>query len=85
MWKLKAKHSRTLEIRDLLILAALVKNQDTNKAYARSLGIQSFATARNEQVDFLPERQLLAETWPHYAYKEKDRQILYNGVANIII
>ena len=34
MWKLKAKHSRTLGDRDLLILAALVKNQDTNKAYA---------------------------------------------------
>ena len=35
-----------------MILAALVKNQDTNKAYARSLGIQSFATARMSKSTF---------------------------------
>jgi tRNA A37 threonylcarbamoyltransferase TsaD len=45
---------KNLGDQDLLILAALVKNQDTNMAYS---GIQSFVAQWNKQVKVLPENQ----------------------------
>ena len=51
----------------------------------RSVGIQSFIAQGSEQVNVLPERKLSAEPWSYHTDQEEDRQILYNGVTNIII
>ena len=71
--------------RGLQILAALIKNQDSNIAYSEVSASSHLLLRRSEQVNVLPERQLSAEPWPYHADQEEDRQILYNGVTNIII
>ncbi|MHB1470901.1 MAG: hypothetical protein ACYCSA_09430 [Thermoplasmataceae archaeon] len=54
---------KNLGDRDLLILASLIKNQDTNRAYSEVSALGNI----------LPERELPTEFRSHYSDKEEDR------------
>ena len=76
---------RNLRDMDLLILACITKNLDTNKSLCRSNECQQLPGLGDEQVNILQERQLSAEPKSGHTEQEKDWSVLHHGIANFII
>ncbi|MCL4328887.1 MAG: hypothetical protein M1410_04825 [Candidatus Thermoplasmatota archaeon] len=76
---------KNLGDRDLLILATLIKNQDTNKAYSEVSSSNNMFLRGVSKSTFFQSVNYLQNLGLVHTDKEKDRQILHNGITNIII